>query len=52
MADKAQGSGASPKGDGEKGPDVNRLTATGHAIWLMSRSPMHKHLMISDTEWL
>lgn len=32
--------------------DANRLTAIGHAIWLMSRSPVHKHLMITDTEWL
>jgi cytolysin-activating lysine-acyltransferase len=26
--------------------------AIGHAVWLMSRSPMHKHLMITDIEWL
>jgi cytolysin-activating lysine-acyltransferase len=30
----------------------NRLTAIGHAVWLMSRSPVHKHLMITDLEWL
>jgi cytolysin-activating lysine-acyltransferase len=30
----------------------NRLTAIGHAVCLMSRSPMHKHLMITDIEWL
>lgn len=29
-----------------------RLNAVGHAVWLMSRSPLHKHLMITDIEWL
>ena len=41
---KAQGAGDQA--------DTNRLTAIGHAIWLMSRSPVHKHLMIANTEWL
>ena len=36
----------------ENSTESNRLTAIGHAIWLMSRSPVHKHLMITDTEWL
>lgn len=30
----------------------NRVTAIGHAIWLMSRSTLHKHLMVTDIEWL
>jgi len=34
------------------GADSSRLTAIGHAVWLMSRSPMHKHLMLTDIEWL
>lgn len=29
-----------------------RIKAVGHAVWLMSRSPLHKHLMITDIEWL
>ncbi|MFK0209525.1 toxin-activating lysine-acyltransferase [Agrobacterium sp. NPDC090283] len=29
-----------------------RIHAIGHAVWLMSRSPLHKHLMITDIEWL
>ncbi len=33
-------------------PIANRVTAIGHAIWLMSRSALHKHLMITDIEWL
>ena len=33
-------------------PSANRVTAIGHAIWLMSRSPLHKHLMMTDIEWL
>ncbi len=33
-------------------PFANRVTAIGHAIWLMSRSPLHKHLMVTDIEWL
>jgi cytolysin-activating lysine-acyltransferase len=33
-------------------PIANRVTAIGHAIWLMSRSPLHKHLMVTDIEWL
>lgn len=31
---------------------ANRVTAIGHAVWLMSRSPLHKHLMLTDIEWL
>ena len=31
---------------------ATRVTAIGHAIWLMSRSPLHKHLMVTDIEWL
>jgi cytolysin-activating lysine-acyltransferase len=31
---------------------ANRVSAIGHAIWLMSRSPLHKHLMVTDIEWL
>ena len=31
---------------------ANRITAIGHAIWLMSRSPLHRHLMVTDIEWL
>ena len=31
---------------------VVRMTAVGHACWLMSRSPLHKHLMLTDLEWL
>ncbi|UES54000.1 toxin-activating lysine-acyltransferase [Roseibium aggregatum] len=32
--------------------NVVRMTAVGHACWLMSRSPLHKHMMITDIEWL
>jgi cytolysin-activating lysine-acyltransferase len=32
--------------------DPSRLTAIGHAVWLMSRSPMHKHMLLSDIDWL
>jgi len=31
---------------------VTRTTAIGHAVWLMSQSPMHKHMMITDIDWL
>lgn len=36
----------------DHGANSSRLTAIGHAVWLMSRSPMHKHLMLTDIEWL
>lgn len=32
--------------------NISRLTAIGHAIWLMHLSPAHKHLFITDIEWL
>jgi cytolysin-activating lysine-acyltransferase len=32
--------------------EANRLTAIGHAMFLMARSPIHRHLMITDLEWL
>lgn len=35
-----------------KGAGQARINAIGHAVWLMSRSPLHKHLMITDIEWL
>lgn len=35
-----------------EGADSSRLRAIGHAVWLMSRSPLHKHLMLTDIEWL
>lgn len=35
-----------------KGVGQARINAIGHALWLMSRSPLHKHLMITDIEWL
>lgn len=39
--------------DGSAAADnMSRLTAIGHASWLMSRSPIHKHLMMTDLEWL
>lgn len=31
---------------------LTRITAIGHAVWLMSRSPMHKHMFMTDLEWL
>lgn len=35
-----------------KSAGQSRIHAIGHAVWLMSRSPLHKHLMITDIEWL
>jgi cytolysin-activating lysine-acyltransferase len=33
-------------------PIANRVAAIGHAIWLISRSPLQKHLTVTDIEWL
>ena len=31
---------------------LDKISAVGHAVWLMSQSSVHKHLFIADTEWL
>lgn len=31
---------------------LTRTTAIGHAVWLMSQSPLHKHMMMTDIDWL
>ncbi len=36
----------------EANPEPNRITAIGHAVWLMARSPLHKHLFLTDIDWL
>jgi cytolysin-activating lysine-acyltransferase len=46
--DAARAAGAGNVGT----PGQTRITAIGHAVWLMSRSPMHRHLMITDIDWL
>jgi cytolysin-activating lysine-acyltransferase len=35
-----------------KHSETSRITAIGHAVWLMSRSPLHKHLFMTDIDWL
>jgi cytolysin-activating lysine-acyltransferase len=51
-AEKGNGQGAATGQGSSAFPLANRVTAIGHAIWLMSRSPLHKHLMVTDIEWL
>lgn len=34
------------------GPTIDKMTAVGSAVWLMTQSPSHKHLLISDLDWL
>jgi cytolysin-activating lysine-acyltransferase len=41
-----------PKADSKLSSEQNRLTAIGHATFLMARSQLHRHLMITDMEWL
>ena len=31
---------------------LDKISAVGHAVWLMTQSPLHKHLFITDMEWL
>jgi cytolysin-activating lysine-acyltransferase len=31
---------------------LDRLGVLGHAIWLMSNLPSHKHLFVADLEWM
>ena len=31
---------------------LDKVSAVGHATWLMSQSSVHKHLFITDIEWL
>ena len=34
------------------GKPLDKISAVGHAAWLMSQSPLHKHLFITDLDWL
>lgn len=31
---------------------LDKISAMGHAVWLMTQSAPHKHLFITDLEWL
>lgn len=42
--------GAADGGDDQR--PLDKISAVGHAIWLMTQSPIHKHLFIADMEWL
>ena len=30
----------------------DNISVLGHVLWLMSQSPIHKHMFVSDFEWL
>lgn len=34
------------------GRPLDKISAVGHAVWLMTQSPLHKHLFLTDLEWL
>lgn len=63
--DTAPAEGATPQGaeteaEASGGPEPQQATAgeitkvgvLGHALWLMTQSPTHKHLFVADMEWL
>ncbi len=33
-------------------PAPDRAGVLGHAVWLVTQSPQHRHLLLSDLEWL
>lgn len=45
---------AAPKKDAEEAGQrpLDKISAVGHAVWLMSQSALHKHLFVTDIEWL
>ncbi len=49
-------SGSAPTGPGMGPagaiPALDKVGILGHVVWLMSQSGLHKHLFLSDLEWL
>ena len=41
--------GTSPSG--RAAPGLDKLGVIGHAVWLMTQVPTHRHLFITDMEW-
>lgn len=35
-----------------KSPPLDKVQALGHALWLMTQSPAHRHMFVADMEWL
>lgn len=35
-----------------KSPPLDKVQALGHALWLMTQSPAHRHMFIADMEWV
>ena len=33
-------------------PAPDKAGVLGHAVWLMTQSPQHRHLLLSDLEWM
>ena len=55
-AGAAPGLGATVKGSGadqqQQERPLDKISAVGHGVWLMTQSPIHKHLFIADLEWM
>jgi cytolysin-activating lysine-acyltransferase len=32
--------------------DLDKIGALGHAVWLMTQSPLHRNFFVSDLEWM
>lgn len=53
-SENGAGARTSPDGAAAQGqpPAIDRVGVLGHAVWLMSQSPMHRHFFMTDIEWL
>ena len=54
---QASGLGLDQAGGGTAGnqalaPGLDRIAVLGHALWLMSHSPLHKYFFVADLEWM
>lgn len=44
--------GNAAAGEAPKSPPLDKVQALGHALWLMTQSPVHRHMFVADMEWL
>lgn len=50
-AEPAPGLAAAP-GAQPGPPNLDKVGVIGHAVWLMSNSPLHKYFFMGDIEWM
>ncbi len=48
---QAGGSAGPAAAEAQQGK-IDKITAMGNAVWLMTQSPLHRNLLVSDVDWM